>query len=202
LEPIVRRCLAVVLLLAGAHARAADDTRYVSDEITIVLREGPRADASSRGVISTGARVEVLETDPASGYARIRTADRRDGWILERFLKKEPVARERVQRLEKDLAAAEAELKKLKDEHAKVLQDFARISGGEPIASKEVLAESAGLREQVARKDEEVAAIRERYDAQRGTQRTLLIGGGLVAAGMLMALLLRLLWPKKRWGDF
>jgi hypothetical protein len=35
----------------------------------------------------------------------------------------------------------------------------------------------------------------------RASQRTLLIGGGLVAAGVLLALLLRWLWPKRRWGD-
>jgi SH3 domain protein len=144
--------------------------------------------------------VEVLETDSGSGYAHVRTADKREGWMLSRFLKQEPIARDRVNGLEKELAAVQAELKKVKEEHGKLLQDFSRISGGEPVASKEVLQEAADLRAQLARKDQEVAAIRGRYDAQRASQQTLLIGGGLVAAGLLLALLLRWLWPAKRRG--
>jgi SH3 domain protein len=200
LGPVVRFCLALGFLLAAAPVWAAAEVRYVSDEIAIVLRDAPRAEAAPRGVVNSGARVEVLETDAASGYARVRAGDR-EGWMLARFLKREPIARDRAQQLEKELASAQAELKKLKDDHAKLLQDFARISGGEPIASKEVMQEVADLREQIARKDQEVAAMRERYDTQRGSQRTLAIGGGLVAAGFVLALLLRWLWPRKR-GHF
>ena len=48
------------------------------------------------------------------------------------------------------------------------------------------------------------AAMRERYDLARASQRTLLLGGALVGAGAVLALLLRWLWPaKRRWGgDF
>ena len=196
----MRLCLCLVLLVVGASAWAAD-MRYVSDEIAIVLRDTPRADGAARGVINSGTRVEVLATDAGSGYTHVRTADNHEGWMLSRFLKNEPIARDRVKSLEKDLTATQAELKKLKDDHAKLLQDFGRITGGEPIASKDVLAEAAGLREQLAHKDQEVAAIRERYDAQRASQQTLVIGGGLVAGGFVLALLMRLLWPKKRYGD-
>ena len=193
-----------VLLLAffGASALAESDVRYVSDEITIVLRDTPRAEGGARGVVSSGNRVTVLGEDAASGYVRVRTADNREGWILQRHLKTEPIARERLQRAEKDLAAAQAELKKLQEEHAKLMQDFARISGGEPIASRELMDEVEKARAQLKQKDADVARLREQYDLERASQRTLLFGGALVAGGFLLALLLRLLWPKKRWGDF
>lgn len=193
---------AFVLAFLAFPALAQGEVRYVSDEIAIVLRDAPRADGAGRGIVTSGARVTLLEVDEASGYARVRTSDDREGWLLQRHLKSEPIARERLQRVEKELAAAKDELKKVQDERAKLMADFQRISGGEPIASSELIAETEQLRAQLKAKDQEVEKLREQYDVKRASQRTLLLGGGLVAAGFVLALLLRLLWPKRRWGDF
>lgn len=189
------------LLLVAAAAAHAQDARYVSDEIAIVLREAPRGDGASRGIVTTGTRVLLLESDEVSGYVRVRTPDNREGWMLKRYLKREPVAREKLQRAETELAAAQAEAKKLREENARLMDDFARISGGQPIASRELVQETEHLRTQLAQKEQEVAAIREEYGAKRASQQTLLLGGALVAGGFLLALLLRWLWPKRRWGD-
>lgn len=196
------RTLTILLLAFCSVAAHAEEVRYVSDEITIVLRDTPRAEGAPRGVVASGHRVTVLGVDEGSGYARVRTADKREGWILQRHLKAEPIARDRVQRLEKDLAAAQAEVRKLQEERAKLMQDFSRISGGEPIASRELIEETEKLRAQLKQKDEDVAALRLQYDLRRASQRTLLLGGALVAGGVVLALLLRLLWPRKRRGDF
>ena len=193
---------AFLLALAAVPALAQSDVRYVSDEISIVLRDSPRAEGAARSVVTSGARVTVLQVDEPSGYARVRTSDNREGWMLQRHLKAEPIARERLQRVEKDLAAAQAELKKLQEERAKLMQDFQRISGGEPIASRELIEETEKLRVQLREKDQDVERLREQYDVKRASQRTLLLGGGLVAGGFLLALLVRLLWPKRRWGEF
>jgi SH3 domain protein len=197
----VRRISGILLLAILSTLAQAQETRYVSDEIAIVLRDSPRADGAARGVVTSGTRVTVLSPDAPSGYVRVRTADNREGWLLQRHLKSEPIARDRLQRVEKDLSAAQAELKKLKEDHAKMTQDFARISGGEPIASRELMAEAESLRAQLKQKDRDVDRLREQYDLSRAAQRTLLLGGGLVAAGFVLALLMRWLWPKKRWGD-
>lgn len=193
---------AFVIAVLALPALAQSEVRYVSDEIAIVLRDAPRADGAGRGVVTSGARVTLLQVDEASGYARVRTSDDREGWLLQRHLKSEPIARERLQRLEKELAAAKDELKKVQDERAKLMVDFQRISGGEPIASSELIAETEQLRAQLKAKDEDVEKLRQQYDVKRASQRTLLLGGGLVAGGFVLALLLRLLWPKRRWGDF
>lgn len=191
----------LLLLFACAAATAQDQIRYVTDELAIVLRDTPDGAGASRGVLTSGARVQVLESRPGTGYARVRTADGREAWILERYLKAEPVARSRVERAERELAGTQAELKKLKDDHARLLEDFARISAGEPVASRELVAETGQLREQLRQSEQQAAALRERYGVERARQLTLLLGGGLVVLGGVLALLLRWLWPKKRWGD-
>jgi len=191
----------MLLLAASAGALAQEQVRYVTDELAIVLRENPNGEGASRGTLLSGARVQLLESRPATGYARVRTADGREAWILERYLKAEPIARTRVERAEKDLAAAQAELKKLKEDHARLLADFARISGGEPMASRELVAETEQLREQLRQNEQQAAALKARYSVESSRQKTLLLGGGLVLVGGLLALLLRWLWPKRRWGD-
>jgi SH3 domain protein len=185
----------------SAAALAQDQVRYVTDELAIALRDGPSGEAATRGVLTSGARVQVLERRESSGYARIRMSDGKEAWILERYLTREPIARVRVERAEKELAAAQAELKKLKDENARLMEDFQRISGGQPLASREVIAEASQLREQLKENERQAAALKARYSVESGRQKTLLVGGGLVIAGALLGLLLRLFWPKRRWGD-
>ena len=201
LERRLRRLAFLLLFVASAGAFAQDPVRYVTDELAIALRDGPRGDAPTRGVLTSGARVVLLESRPGTGYARVRTGDGREAWIQEKYLVAEPIARSRVERAERDLAAAQAELRKVKEDHAKLLEDFARISGGEPLASREVIAEAERLRQELKDAEERMAALRARAGAEGGRQRMLLLGGGLVLAGGLLALVLRWLWPKRRWGE-
>ena len=189
-----------LLLAASATAFAEDKVRYVTDELAIALRDGANGEGPTRGTLTSGARVVVLESR-SSGYARVRTADGREAWIQEKYLQDEPIARTRVDKAEKDLAAAQAELTQIKADHARLLEDFGRISGGEPVASREVVAEAEQLRARLADNEKQAAALKERYSAVRAQQQTLLLGGGLVIIGGLLALLLRWMWPKKRWGD-
>lgn len=192
-------------------AAAQQPARYVSDELAIVLRASPANDSASLGTLISGARLELLESGAAAGYARVRTGDGREGWVLERYLKTEPIARERLQRVEKELAGArnelgdaQAELKKIKGEHGKLVQDFSRIAdsaGKVPAIPAEVLKETEDLRARVQQLEQERTGLLGRVDSAAQEQRTLVLGGSLVAGGFVLALLLHWLWPKRRWGD-
>lgn len=213
------RSLALGFLMGLTLTAAAQQpVRYVSDELAIVLRADAGSEGASLGVLTSGARVEVLGGDTTNGYVRVRSADGREGWVLERYLKAEPIARDRLQRAEKQLAAAQedqaaarrelaevkAELKKVSEERAKLLQDFSRIAdsaGKPPALPAEVVQETEDLRARIEQLERERAGLLARVDGARQEQRTLLLGGALVAGGVLLALLLHWLWPKRRWGD-
>jgi len=198
----VRGILGFALFFTVCAAAVAEDkVRYVTDELAIVLRDTP-GEGASRGQLLSGARVVVLESR-SNGYARVRTADGREGWIIEKYVQAEPVARERLADAERQLAAAQAELKTVKEDNARLLADFARISGGQPVASRELIDQNEKMKARMAENDKQVAAVKARYGVDAAQQRTLLIGGALVIGGGVLALLLRGFMPRKRrYGDF
>ncbi|HUS23659.1 MAG TPA: TIGR04211 family SH3 domain-containing protein [Candidatus Binatia bacterium] len=195
--------LAAALLLLAAAPLAAAETRFVSDELALTLRQGPDNAATGLGFVQSGVRVEVLETDAGGGYAHVRLADGREGYLLGKYLKSEPPARERVQRMEKDLAAAQSELKALRAEYDALQKEHARVTSGMPApAPEDLVRENAMLKDQMQQMQSRASQAVKENDIELARQRTMLLGGGLVLAGAVVSLLLRLLWPRRRtWGD-
>lgn len=183
-------------------AGAADSVRYVSDELVIVVRESASTNSAALGSVASGTRMELLESDPASGYGRVRFDDGRTGWVQERYLSTRAPARQRAESAEKKLAQAEGELKTLREEHARLQKELARVSDGKPPPAPEaLLLELEQLRasnQELKQQNEALGAV---GGEARERQRTLLLGGALVAGGFILAWLIRWLWPKRRWGE-
>ena len=108
-------------LLAGAVAHA--ETLYVSDRLTLNLRDAP---SSTGGVLrpslSSGDALEVLRRDDDSAFLEVVTEDGRQGWVHGQYLVAVPIARDRLQaaqdriaELEGTIAAQRAELEALAD---------------------------------------------------------------------------------------
>lgn len=191
-----------VALFSAASLAAAEPVRYVSDELVIVVRDGASSEAPVIGSINSGTRLLLLESDAASGYGRVRLDSGREGWVQERYLTPRAPARQRADAAEKKLAQAESELKALREEHAKLLTEHERVSQGLPPAPPtEVAAELEQLRATVAQLRQQNEALSVAGGQSRERQRTLLLGGALVAGGFVLAWMIRWLWPRRRWGD-
>lgn len=199
---VLRVLLMVLMMVLMPATVAADAVRYVSDELVIVVRNGASSSAGVLTSVGSGTRMELLESDAASGYGRVRLDDGRIGWVQERYLSTRAPARQRAEATEKKLAVAEAELKTLRDEHARLQKELAQLSEGRaPPPPAELIGELEQLRasnQQLQQQNEALGATDEK---SRERQRTLLLGGALVAGGFILAWLLRWLWPKRRWGE-
>jgi len=75
-------------------------------------------------MVDSGLRLEVLERDADTGYSRVRTAGGTEGWVLSRYLMREPSAREQLQKLTSQLTSAntrgtslDAQMKAVKGEY-------------------------------------------------------------------------------------
>lgn len=191
----------LAMALAAPLAVAQPDLRphYISDDVTISLRDQPGTDAPTQGTVHSGDRVTVLQSQGSGSFARVRTADGREGWIPERYLTETPAARDRLDAAQKQLEEAQAQIQSLKGELDGAHQQLAQVRPAVDLA-----AQNEQLRAHVKEADGQLAAFRARDDEEAERRQTLLAGGGLIGAGLLLGLLLPwLMRPRRRrYGDF
>jgi SH3 domain protein len=187
---MTRTCLVAGLVLLPAIAWAQDSGRqqYISDDISITVRDGPRNDAASVGVVNSGDRVTVLEFLGEQSFARIRTADGRSGWITSRYLSALPAAKDRVQGLQSELTQSRNQLKSLQ---AELDAAQGRLQDARP--AMEVAADNDRLKAELATAQQQSQDAQIRTNEERANRRMLVTGGALVGGGILLGLMLPLL---------
>jgi SH3 domain protein len=222
----VKNSLAVLIFLilglGGITAHAA--TAYVTDEFKITLRSGESATHRILRMVPTGERLDVLATNAASGYSKVRTPTGQEGFVLTRQLVNQPVARDR-------LAAAEAEVNALKaapgelrgrltqliEDHGKLQQEHETLKRAKTQVDQEFAAlqrtasnsvrianERNELRRQVTSMTREVEDIKQqnRELDNKTAQNWFLIGGGVVVGGIILGLILPHLRVRRRKNDW
>jgi len=216
--------LMVLLFLSTSVAQA--ETRYVTDQVKITMRSGESAKHRITRMLSSGTEVTVLSTNKASGYSKIRLADGKTGYVLTRQLLTQPVARERIAKLEqriKELESTPGELSsklaQLSREHDALQQAHSALqSEKDAIQSQleelkrtsanavQIAQERKSLRKQVATMSRDLANQEQEIRELRNntTQTWFLIGGGVLFGGILLGLVLPHLRVRKRkdsWGS-
>ena len=193
-------------LLTGAAAYA--ETLYVSDRLTLNLRDAP---SSAAGVIrpslSTGDAVEVLRRDGNSEFLEVVTEDGRQGWVHGQYLVATPIARERLQTAEERIAALERTI-------AEQRAEIEALTSGKPIgepndarAHEALEAQIDGLRRQLADlKDSLLRAIESRRaDPPQGVMRALrdywpALTAGLFIIGLIIGLIIKFRSKRSAWS--
>jgi SH3 domain protein len=86
MKRIMGAALAALCLASPLVAHAAENL-YVTDRFEITLRSGPGLDFKILDMVPSGTPLEKLEEE--EGWARVRTADNKDGWVVIRYLSRE-----------------------------------------------------------------------------------------------------------------
>ncbi|MEM8766995.1 MAG: TIGR04211 family SH3 domain-containing protein [Pseudomonadota bacterium] len=215
--------LSLVAALAMSPASARGETAYISDTLTVPLRSGPsNANRILHRGLPSGTRLEILGRDGDSGFVQIRTDRGTEGWLPGQYLVDEPIARDRlvaanrrirelsdtvqkqettIKALSSGKTASEAnsadlsrQVKSLQSE----LAEIKRISAGaiaQNETNKELMALNDRLRTEV---DELVGTISGLEDNVQ--ERWLLIGGGLVLAGLLIGIAIKARPRRSAWN--
>jgi SH3 domain protein len=217
--------LIILCLLALAASAADAQTRYVSDRLEITLRTGTSTQHAIVRMLPSGARLQAMETDDATGYTRVRTADGTEGWVLSRYLMERPAAREqleaaigRAETLTARVAELTAQVEVLRGERDSL--DAER--GGLGAETEELRAElerirrvsasaleldqvNRELRTRLAAAEQAGDGLRmEVAELKRNTQRDwFLAGAGVLVLGLVLGLVIpRLKFGRRsRWGD-
>jgi len=199
--------LALTLFLLPLFAAA--ETRYVELEAT--LRRGPGTDFGITQMVRSGSPVEVLETNSAAGWTRIRVSGGTVGWMLSRYLLENPASRQelvaaqqRIEQLTRDNREVTGERNRLMGESDNLAEELARLKD---LSTNALALEEANTRMDaaVARMEQEVAILKDenRLLAANVKRDWFLAGGGVLFLGLILGLVLpRMRWRRKRsWSD-
>ncbi len=215
----------LVVLVAGAAGSplAAAETVYISDVLTVPLRSGPStANRILHRGLPSGTRLEVLKRDADSGYAQVRTSGGTEGWLPMQYLVSQPIAKDQlqaasrqIQSLEKTVAELRGRLGDVQEDKTEAetsnsalqsrvnaleqeLAEIKRVSASamETAAANKRLTElNARLREELDEMVAEADVLRD--NAQ---QRWLIIGGGLVLAGLILGAVIKARPRRSAWS--
>lgn len=215
----------IALSLALVSATAVAETRYVQDQLEITMRTGESTRNSIIRMLASGDRVELLESNPDSGYSRVRTRDGTEGWVLTRFLMTEPAARQqlaslRVQAatLREEQGRLETELEGMRAENASLRSQLADTEERYRLASRELdeirraAADVLAVNENNKQLSQQITDVRQELDTMQAEADQLrrdsnrnwfMTGAGVAFGGLLLGLLIpRLRWRKRSsWGS-
>lgn len=215
--------LCVVLLSSLTASNSWAQTRYITDSLMVPVRSGPGNEfriINSR--IRSGTRMQLLD-EPAGDWAQVKLPAGTEGWIRKQYLQSSPVAQTLLESAQAKQAQAEAtlaaktqELTALQAQHA----DLKKISGhvqGEhaslsaeyqnlKILSEDAVNLSSRYRDLLAEHEVLLTqhdALKAENDNLRSDQTVShgLYAIALLLAGMLLAIVLPMFRPRKRYSD-
>ena len=221
---VTKILLALVLLLTFGTVQA--EKRYVTDQFKITLRSGESSSHKIIKMLPSGAELELLSSNKATGYSNVRTKDGKTGYVLTRQLMKIPSARdrlakaqERLQELQAEPDALSSRLSKLQGQHQKLQQEYAALKADKERLDKELESirrtasnairisnERNELRKMVAKLTREVEDLKQenRELSNDSNQKWFLIGAAIIILGIILGLILPHLRFQKRkssWGS-
>ncbi|MBT8441445.1 MAG: TIGR04211 family SH3 domain-containing protein [Gammaproteobacteria bacterium] len=201
------------------------EAAWVTDQFEITMRNGKGSRQTIVRMLPSGTRLEVIEVDKEEGYSRVRTRSGAEGWVLNRYLLRQPPARVTMPDVQAQLASSEAQRKQLAQELRDLQKDNATVKGqlGQAESSGDDLqrelaritalssntvkidAENRQLKQTLAQTQQalEDAEAESRRLASRSNREWFVIGALVVIFGILVGLILpRIRWRKKSsWGE-
>ncbi len=208
-----------VLTLFAAVTRA--ETLYIDDTLLVPLRAGESLEYKivHKGVKS-GTPVKILSRNNSTGYVYVETPEGIKGYMPARFLTDTPIARVRLETVQKQLETASKKYKdvqqsydqlktefdviaqnhkKTTDENSTLSEELNRIrtisSNAVTLDSrnKELYEENEKLRSEV-----ELLTAENQHLKNNSDTDYMIIGGGLVVLGIFIALITPMLRPTKK----
>jgi SH3 domain protein len=211
---ILQFFIAVCALLS---ALAYADQRYVTDQFEVMLRTGPSGNHAIIRMLKSGAALTVLDPEVDNGYVRVQTNAGTEGWVLIRYLIREPVARVQLESLVRQITQTEpkdasirGQLNTVKAEYDNANKRITQLEAEKKELENQldaiknraasVLAiddENKQLQQQLAEARAQLKTLQEQYsELSNDNEKDWFITGALVLGG---GLLLGLIIPKISW---
>ncbi|WP_157960442.1 TIGR04211 family SH3 domain-containing protein [Marinimicrobium alkaliphilum] len=217
--------LSAPLLIPAAQA----ESRYVSDTLHVPLRSGMGNQYRIvHSGMPSGTELELLEErEDSSGeaWSRVRTSNDVEGWVRSQFLLATPTAamrlstaEGRVNQLNTQRAQLQGQISELREQNSELSEQLENLQAEHEALQadnehiRNASASALDLQEQHRELSEAYQMLQTRADVLQADNQRLsqdrryqewLFGGGLLIAGILLALILQALGKRKRgseWG--
>lgn len=215
------RYLSIVsLVFAVTLPVQAQDVRYVSDKVFIVLHRGPGAEYRWVAKLTPGTRLQVARTSDDGEWAEVTTSRGTSGWVSTEFLSAEapaqvqlPAAQDRAQKLNAQNSELTSRVEALEAEKLQLLnkinssdselgdvsQELANLKqvSGKAVQldtdNRRLVEEAENLRAEVDMLEAENLRLEDKLKSED------FINGALaVLMGVFITLVVPRLWPKRR----
>jgi SH3 domain protein len=205
----------------ASRQSAAAPTRYITDQVVVLLRSGPSNKHKIIQNLRSGAKLKLLESN--NDFARVRTENGTEGWVLKRYLTDSPIAEHRLDEADKTIAALKKDKQKLQEQLQQLNETFAKLKANhremdkekthlesemaemrkvaaEPLAisnaNRTLMEQSAELENQVQELQDKLLAVQD-----DSTKQWFLTGAAVVLLGIFIGLTIPKLRRHRRRSD-
>lgn len=213
--------LLCALLLLTTVVVQAQTQRYITDELELPMRTGASTQFRILRMLTSGTPVTLVDSDPASGYSRVRTTDGTLGFVPTRYLSDTPGLQQRLDAAEADLESLRTGSEQLNErlaafneleQQARALQEDNQRLSRELAHIRDVSANAIALDERNQTLEEQVIGLERSLQLarqenevlrDRSNQDWFMRGAGVLLAGLLTGLILPRLRSRRssRWGE-
>jgi len=208
----VKKCILSLLIFITGSGLAHARTGYVTDSVDLPLRSGESERSRIVRMLPNGTPLNILGDNTENGYTYVQAANGAEGYILTRYISKEPSAKAQLEALNKKLESLQEENKALKTLQVgseEMGKEKDRL-GAELAELQQTAANAIQLKQQRDQLQERVVTVeRELQQLKRENQALtdntnqdwFLYGGGLALFGVLLGYILpKLSWRRRSSG--
>lgn len=165
---------------------------FIIDTLSTAVRSGPGNEYRTISTVRAGEPVTYIGQNPANGFIKIRDDAGTEGWLSGEYISYNASPKSDLESLKQQLRQQEMMVAQFEQERSSMQTALTEAETARDQALKEAeLAKqtTAALTRQLAEQNPELA------------QNKMVIGGGILAAGLLLGLILPVFMPNRRRKD-
>lgn len=188
------------LLAANAHAAETTD-RWVSDNLSTIVRSGPTDGFRVIGMVKSGQKVQLLNTQ--GDYSQIRGESGDTVWLPSANLQEQPSPSERLPALTQQVGQLNDQLKTIDDSWKTRVQGMQETLDARKKLIDELQAHNKQIDAQLTDAQTQVRTVQAQLgdENKQVLMRYMAYGGAIAGAGLLVGLLLPLLMRGRKRND-
>jgi len=165
---------------------------FVIDALSTPLRSGPGNEYRTISTVRAGESVTFIGDNPANGYIKIRDITGSEGWLSGEYITYTASPKADLSALKQQLGQQEMIAAQFEQERQNLQQAVVAAETERDNAKKEAELAKQTAAQLTARLADENPDL---------MQNKMVIGGGILAAGLLLGLILPAITPKRRRND-